>query len=168
MPRISISLPNELVVRLEPVKDKINVSQVCREALDRRIAMIAGASEQDGLDGLDLESLVSRFREERRLVEGQWEELGRKNGGAWLSGASYLELKNVIERPPSSNMEEYKLPTAAFRIMKRDMEQANGVWKGGMAVTYKTAWLDYVKSIWARIESEVEASASVPQAQSEE
>ena len=157
MRRISISLPEELVTRLEPVKDKINVSQVCREALERRIAIHTGASIVNG-DGLDLDSLIDRLREERDLIEGTGETMGKRNAGAWLSTASYVEIKSVVERPPSSGIEKYRLPSTAFRTMKRDMEESDGAWGNGLAVAYKTAWLDYVTAIWGQIEERVQGA----------
>ena len=44
MARISISIPDELAARLEPVKDHLNVSQVCRDALEHRITAFEGTA----------------------------------------------------------------------------------------------------------------------------
>ena len=35
--RIGINIPNELHRRLEPLKQHINISQICREAIEERI-----------------------------------------------------------------------------------------------------------------------------------
>ena len=155
MGRISVSLPDELLARLEPVKEQINVSQVCREALERRVdgferAAILQAEE------LDIAELTERLREERALVEGKFEALGRGNAAAWVVGASYLELKKVSEDDNSFKMEKYKLPRAAFRSMKIDMEEARVDCEGVHAVAYKTAWLDYVRAVWAQVIEQME------------
>ena len=153
MSRISISIPDELMAKLEPIKDGINISQLCREALERRVDAFERAA---GLEALDLDGLVKRLRDERSMEVSKFEDLGKDNAGRWLSVVSYLELKNVAEIPSSSNLPKYKLPSAAFKTMKQDMAEANVSCEGGQAVAYKTAWLDYVRSVWARVGNQIE------------
>ncbi len=155
MARISISIPDELMAKLEPLKEGINISQLCREALERRIDAYERASKRNGQE-LDIEGLVQRLREESALVEGKFELLGRENAAEWLSAASYLEFKNLAEADNSSNMHKYKLPRAAFRTMKRNMAQANATCDGVQAVAYKTAWLDYVRAVWSQVVGQLE------------
>ncbi len=180
MARISISIPDELAARLEPVKDHLNVSQVCRDALEQRITTFEGTADPRG-DESDLQGLASRFREEHGLAQEQWASLGSRNAVAWLSAASYLELKGVIdEGDPSRGIRKYKLPHAAFRIMKREMRRANGDretrgangdretrradgdLEGSAAVAYKTAWLDYVKAVWVQVEVRLDEPEDAP------
>ncbi|MCH8206620.1 MAG: hypothetical protein IH956_06400, partial [Chloroflexi bacterium] len=96
MARISVSLPEDFMERLEPIKDKINVSQVCREALERRITAFERVAA-NGIGDLDLDGLVGRLREERDLVQGKFEDVARGNAVAWLSTTPYLEIKSVVE-----------------------------------------------------------------------
>ena len=155
MSRISISVSEELMARLEPVKERINVSHVCREALERRIGSLERASEQ-GSEELDLEGLIDRLREERTVAEGRFEQLGRRNAATWLATASYAELKRVAENHVTVSMEKYKLPRSCFRQMKQDMEAAKVGSDGLHSVAYKTSWLDYVRAIWAQLLERVE------------
>ncbi len=155
MARISISIPDKLMAKLEPIKDGINISQLCRETLERRVAAFERAS---GHDTLDLDGLVRRLRDERSIEACKFEALGTTNAGCWLNTVSYLELKNIAENPNSSNMFKYKLPRAAFKIMKQDMAEANVSCEGGQAVAYKTAWLDYVRSVWGQVVDQIEDS----------
>ena len=150
MPRLSVSIPDELIARLEPIKDRINVSQVCREALERRIASFERASQQPD-ENVDMEGLIDRLREERAVVEGKFEGLGRRNAATWLGTTGYLELKSVAEDRNSLNMHGYRLPRSAFETMKKDMDQANLSFDGVHAISYKTAWLDYVRAIWDEV-----------------
>ena len=154
MARVSISLPDELMAKLEPIKGKINISQACREALERRIAIFERTAAQPDYD-LDLQGLITRLREERVLAEGNWENLGRGNAAAWLSTASYMEIKNTLEHHTSSNGHKYKLPRVAFKTMKQHMKEAQGSLEGPEATVYKTAWLDYTRSVWAQVEDPV-------------
>ena len=155
MARISISIPDKLMKRLEPIKDNINISKLCREALEQRINAFERAARREG-DVLDLDSLVLRLREEKDASGVQFEEVGRQNALAWLNTVSYVEFKNVAEASESSNMEKYKLPRAAFRDMKQFMGEANAGCEGTPAVTYKTAWLDHVRSVWSQVVDRLE------------
>ena len=155
MPRISVSLPEELMTRLEPVKENLNISHVCREALERRVEAFERASMVES-EGLDLESLSARLREDRVLVEGKFESAGRHNAAGWMNTAPYLELKAVAEAPSNGGMAKYRLPRAAFRTMKRDMDAADVDCEDIHAVAYKTAWLDYVRAVWSQVVDSVE------------
>ncbi len=157
MSRVSISLPDELMTRLEPLKKGINVSQVCREALERRIAIFEQATVENGAD-LDTVGLIDRLREERALVESKVEDLGRRNAAAWLATASYLELKSVLEEQATGDITKYRLPKTAFRAAKVDLRETVGGFNGLPAVAYKTAWLDYVKAIWDRVKNDAEVA----------
>ena len=143
------------MAKLEPIKDAINISQLCREALERRVAAFERAS---GYEDLDLDGLVKRLRDERSSEASKFEDLGKDNAGRWLNTVSLLELKNVAENPSSSNMPKYKLPPTAFKYMKQDMVEAKVSCENGQALAYKTAWLEYVRSVWTQVEDRTEDS----------
>ncbi len=156
MARISVSIPDELVARLEPVKERINVSQVCRDALEKRIR--AFEIETNGQrETLDLESLVDRLRQERVLVEARFEELGRRNAENWLVTAAYLELKAVTETNGALQMAGYRLPSSSFKAMKRDMANEKVTVEGPQAITYKSAWLGQVRAVWSQVIDQLES-----------
>ena len=155
MARISISIPDKLMAKLEPIKDGINISQLCREALERRVTAFERAA---GHESLDLDGLVQRLRDERSTEESRFEDLGKNNAERWLNTVSYLELKNIAEKNSFTNMAKYNLPRIAFKTMKKDMAEADVGYEGGQAVAYKTAWLDYVRSVWVRVVDQIEGS----------
>ena len=153
MNRITISIPDKLMARLEPIKPEINISRFCREALEHRVEDFEKLARRDALD---VDILVKRLRDERSADESKFEDLGKDDAERWLDTVSYFELKNIVENPNSSNMSKYKLPRVAFEVMKQSMSEANVSCEGGQAVAYKTAWLDYVRSVWARVPVQTE------------
>ena len=157
MARISISIPDELAERLEPLKDHLNISQVCREALERRIITFEEAADLPE-DESGLQSLATRFREEHQLDEEKMAGFGRRNAASWLRVASYEELKHVIDAGESSRKRGHKFPHSAFRIMKRELRRANGGLEGSAAAAYKTAWGDYVNAVWVQVERNGQAT----------
>jgi hypothetical protein len=158
MARISVSVPEELLAKLEPVKESINISQVCRDALERRIQLFERAGSVES-EAVDLESLVDRLRDERVLVEGRFEELGRHNAESWVGKAAYLDLKAVTETNGALDMGKYRLPSSSFKTMKRDMESERVTVEGPQAITYKAAWLDQVRTLWAHVMEQLETEA---------
>lgn len=161
MGRISISLPNNLIAKLEPIKDRINVSRLCREALELRVAAYERAASHDG-NNLDFDALVHRLRSERDLFGGKFEQLGKNNAATWLATASYLEIQSIASHNHSDGMHRYKLPRGAFNVMKQDMQEESLSCEGIQAVVYKTAWLDYVKSVWSEVVDRIEESGIGP------
>ena len=155
MGRISISLPDSLLAKLEPIKEGINISQLCREALEQRVVAYERAADRNG-NNLDFDALLHRLREERDRFGGKFEQLGKNNAAAWLSTGTYLEIQNVAEHSHSDRMHKYKLPRPAFNVMKQDMEDVKLTCDGPQAVVYKTAWLDYVKTVWSEIVDRIE------------
>ena len=157
MGRISISLPDSLMEKLGPIKNGVNISQLCREALEQRVAAYERAAKLNGND-LDLDALVDRLRGERDLFGGKFEQLGKENAAAWLTTASYLEIQSTATDNHAGEMYKYKLPRAAFQSMKQDMQDVKLSCDGPHAVVYKTAWLDYVKAVWSDIFEQLEGS----------
>ena len=155
MGRISISLPDSLIAKLEPIKEGINISRLCREALEQRVAAYERAADRNGQE-FDLDSLVRRLRGERDLFGGKFEQLGKNNAATWLTTGSYLEIQNIARHDHPGGMHKYKLPRAAFNVMKQDMQEVKLSCDGPQAVVYKTAWLDYVKAVWSEVVDRIE------------
>ena len=155
MARISISLPAELMARLDPIKNRINISQLCREALERRVSAFERAAKNDGIE-LEVDELVTRFQEEIVQEEGRFERLGQENAASWLGTAAYREFRSVVEARNISDMQNYRLPRAAFKTMKGDMGAATSTCDGRQAKEYKTAWLDFVRTVWTQVAVQLE------------
>lgn len=51
--RIGINIPNELMKRIEPFRSEINLSQVCREAIERLVKNDLRIKERVTSDGMD-------------------------------------------------------------------------------------------------------------------
>ena len=70
MARTTISLPDELVSRMEPLRDRMNVSEICGRALETRVsayeAITAALSEEQVM-----EKLIDRLRLEQQET-GAW------------------------------------------------------------------------------------------------
>ncbi len=96
MTRLGINVPKELLDRLKPFKGTINVSQVCRDALEAQVAAYERAKSRVG--EADLSDLVERFYQEHADRDIDWEELGREDGTVWAELASLEQLETLMYR----------------------------------------------------------------------
>ena len=162
MARISVYIPDEIMEKLDGMKHRINISEVCREALDWRMATIG-----EWVEGLDTENLIPRLREEGAQVKGRWEELGRRNAAIWLDGASYPQVQEFAVSEPFSNMADFQLPRSAYLLMRLDIKESTENPRGDLEVAYKTAWLHHVSEVWQRLVAEpVQVEKPVPKVKS--
>ena len=99
--RIGINVPNELLQRLAPLKPELNISQVCREALEAKAAsyermrerlddgaiieVVNGISEKVSGREYDYLSLLST------LEVGDWEQAGYEDAVSWVQAAGQKE-----------------------------------------------------------------------------
>ena len=102
--RIGINVPNELLRQVKKITPKVNVSRVCREALQARIDVAQRAAGQSQRDGMSEQ--VYRLDESRtkRPIEPDWEDLAFIDARDWVRGISseawelFLHQCNVLKR----------------------------------------------------------------------
>ena len=92
--RIGLNIPDDLLTRLEPLKPSINVSQVCREAIEAYVDSYERASMMIENDGTLQEAERIWRQEESRTID--WEELGYVDGKAWVERAELEDLENLF------------------------------------------------------------------------
>lgn len=176
--RIGVNIPNELMRRLEPLKPELNISQVCREALEAKAAsyerMMArlGDSEIQGA----IEIVWEQEKKFLEVIEMDWETLGYEDAEAWTKAASREDWAHlhhrqyVIEkqgRPawevPPPNPSGVKGFTERCGELHQRMHQQDDEFfdwlydeQGGIDYSaaereYMTAWLSYTEAVWELI-----------------
>ena len=91
--KIALTVSQSLYYRLQQLEDRISVSEICREALEKAIIK----EENQTKDTSDLYDLIKRLSIEKGIVEKQDNEIGFRDGRARALRFSYLDFK-VIER----------------------------------------------------------------------
>ena len=67
----------------------------------------------------------------------------------------------MAENGNSVEIQKYRLPRGAFKTMKQDLLESEKLDLDGIhAMAYKTAWLDYVRALWAQVVDHVEESTN--------
>lgn len=173
--RLGINIPNDLHRRLVPLKQHVNVSQICREAIEHRIRpyekALASRSNEDVAKAI--ERVWEEERSMRKIVEVDWGTLGYKDAKCWIEKArlkdwDYLHHRQeVIERQgrprwdsPPPNLEGVKAFDDRYaefhsRIRQQDdrfldwlYEEYGGLDKEAAEREYMLAWLAHTDSAW--------------------
>jgi len=84
--RIGINVPNDLLRRMEPVKRIVNISQICRDAIQAWVDTYERARDRARRDGM--EEIALRLRQEIESYEVDWEALGHEDAKLWVQMAS--------------------------------------------------------------------------------
>ena len=82
--RIGVNVPNELMKRVKKISPAVNVSQVCREALEERVRVGERAISQVEVDVVDKQ--VVRLAEAlgNSLIEPDWETYALEDAREWV------------------------------------------------------------------------------------
>lgn len=99
MVRIGVNIPNELMRRLEPLKPELNISQVCREALqaeaENHERMIASLDDDGVRTAVD--KVSEQEREFQEAIRMDWEMLGYQDAASWVKAAGWDEWDELLE-----------------------------------------------------------------------
>ena len=176
--RIGVNIPKELHQRLQPLKETINISQICREALEAKVEKYERMKAR--LDGDEFNAVVDRLGEREKeflnAIDFDWELLGYEDAASWTKAASWDDWDYVLE--DLAYLKERNLPH--WQVMHpriagiksfhdRDMEMSYRIgqvreqhrnfdrwinrYKGGIdrhaiEQEYMTAWIRHVKAVW--------------------
>ena len=175
--RIGINISKELHKRLEPLKPELNISQVCREALEAKAAN--HERMRANLDDPAVQQAMGRVWEQekefRAVIEMDWEQLGYEDAVAWVQAASWEDWRYVhdiqdvrkrqgspawsFSAPPPREIQNFD--SRVDEIRERINQQSDDFFDwlyeehGGPSIDYKaaqreymTAWLSYVNKAW--------------------
>ena len=98
--RIGINVPNELLQRLEPLKPELNISQVCREALEAKASSYERMRERLGDPAVQqaMRRVWEREQEFRAIITVDWEQLGYEDAVAWVQAATLQDWQDLHKR----------------------------------------------------------------------
>jgi hypothetical protein len=92
--RLGINVPNQLLGRLKPFREHINISEVCREALEERVSLYERATEE--FAGITVPRAIEMGLEEIGDKHVNWTELGIEDAKLWLEKATLDNIDHVL------------------------------------------------------------------------
>lgn len=135
--RINISIPDDLYERLSHVKDKLNVSKLCQEAIKHAVRV----EEVRAKAMADIESLVERLKEEELQYGKKYIDEGFECGVKDAFGLSLDDLLHVaFNKEMESDLDETPfLPSSETTNTLEEFEdRVNGVMEGERNMTTDT------------------------------
>ena len=175
--RIGVNIPNELMNRVKEIRPPVNVSQVCREALEKRAMTHDRVLSQVASDGVD--DQVFRLAESlpNPLIEPDWETYALQDARGWVESVDdYLWERFIYQhdflgregREPTVMIDSWSRGNGSKGFMDRIyehydwlVEQHGAQFKSGYDGSnphekarklYARAWLGYVLEVRRRLE----------------
>jgi hypothetical protein len=143
--RINITVPDELFKRLQAVKDRLNISRVCQEA-------IMGAVEMQELKMKDIpgiDKLVERLRAEKEefgeMFRKQGVESGRKDA-LELDYGTFIAVERMGE-----HIDRDSLPDWLHEHLD-ELESDDPSFDRG---EYLTGWVEGVTEVWEEVKDQL-------------
>ncbi len=173
--RIGINVPDELLQRLEPLKQVTNVSQICRDAIKGHVEAYELANERVTRDGMD--EVADRLWREDREQTVDWEALGHEDAKMWVQLATLKDFEDLFH-----NLKVLKRQgRTPYIIVARYIPGTRTIWdrrnehkewfyrryeldeKTNFHVQteadYTRGWLSYVNAVWQTVRGRVAADS---------
>ncbi len=154
--RINITVPNNLHERLQAVRDSINISRICQEAIEQAVAL-----EEIKMKALsNKEKVIERLRLERQESEQEWFDCGRADGLKDSENLSYDDFQQLLDLYEGKNELERHGSWIKVRQFPEDFhellqERIGGYSPKPVENIYLAGWIDGVTDFWNEIEAEI-------------
>ena len=164
--RLGINIPSDLYKRMTPLKGSVNVSQICRLAIEAQVE----AYERAGVmveQADDVEDLVDRLTKTEIVVD--WVGIGLSDGKAWIEAAQLEDVEHLVHvmeviekqgRPPTDvpppgvpGVKDYSQHTSEHRewfMQQSDMSGGTNPYIEAER-DYMRGWLAYVNVVREKI-----------------
>jgi mannose/fructose/N-acetylgalactosamine-specific phosphotransferase system component IIB len=161
--RLTIAIPNGLYERLQTVKQEINISGVCQEALNMAITL---KETQTQALTFDHKQLIDRLKLEKKLLVAQIKEQGRKLGIQSAMTLSYKEFQRIerlsqghVRIEASSFAGMWKLlasrqPEQNMEFEGEELREMASLNEENKAI-FVEGWMEGVLTVWNQIKDEL-------------
>ena len=147
--RIGINVPNELLKQVKQISPKVNVSQVCRDALSHRVEVADRAIAQAGSDGVD--EHVARLDRSvpKEMIEPDWVALALYDARDWVRTVTPEAWKLFVYQAD------------VLRRQGRDEAEMVDIWSQGEGDNIGLPRRLWGKRDWFERQSEIEVQTGV-------
>jgi len=142
--KLTITIPDDLAERLDPWRERMNISRVCSEAIAKELAILADLPREVK----ELTDVIHRLRTEKAESNQQDYQTGFEDGMAYAHGATYDEF--VIWCEPAMD-EMHNLPEFANDHLNELLQEGDVL----DARLYKQGWRAGMVAIWKRVKDKV-------------
>jgi len=169
--RIGINVPNELLKRMESLKRMVNISQICRDAIQAWVDTYERARDRAKQDGM--EEVALRLRQELESYEVDWEALGHEDAKLWVQMASLKDFEHFAHnlkvgrskrRIPGTWMAPILPGTKSFGeragehkewFMRQSELELEYNYHQKAEYDYERGWTSYVIAVWEMVKQPI-------------
>jgi hypothetical protein len=178
VPQVTIYVPQDLAEALDRQRERLNVSQVCAQALRREVGKLEAAADVPSLADVaasgaaaappssepvdEMQALIERLRRQRQrsLEHGDEMERARTRAEGWLKKAHYEQIKRFGEWEPTGDADRFY--AESFRLTPRE-EEVTRDWgrqrtRDGLSFSlaaYRRAWHQNVRAFWHHVRDQI-------------
>lgn len=84
--RLGINIPNSIYKRMDPIKQMVNISQICRDAIEEWVNAYEHSIEKAKQEGM--EEVANELSQAWKPYEVDWQEIGREDARIWAQKAT--------------------------------------------------------------------------------
>jgi hypothetical protein len=161
--RVTIAVPESLFERLQPVKNHLNISAICQEALDMAVTY-----EEIKLESMSDDEFVERLRTEKQVLLNKVQQEGYELGVRSASKLSYRDFTHFSRvQPLAASFDEDVLEYLWDYLDQRGYPETARTHDADFAhllevspqsrILFCQGWMDGVLSVWEMIKDQVEA-----------
>ena len=156
--KLTITIPDELAERLEPWRDRMNISKVCAAAIHREVATLEKLPQEVQL----ITNLIKRLRREKAEHYQEGYPVGYERGieyairyARYPEFLHFMEVEAELQRLPPDAHPDFELPVEALEQLAIDRQKSADQAKVIDPLAYKQGWLAGVMTVWRLIESKL-------------
>lgn len=167
--RIGINIPDELLKRMEPLKNVTNISQVCRNSIKSYVESFERAASRIEKEGMS--KVAERLSNDLVPDVIDWELLGIEDAKMWVQVAKVEDFKILLERLKEMEKqgrlsEEVLIPRVQGVKVFEQRSYEQGEWFDKQIesdplinpyveakLTYQRGKVSYIMAVWKKAES---------------
>lgn len=170
--RIGVNIPGELLERIEPLRPLLNVSRICREAIETYARNCDRAARLDEVDLMEAET--ERLLGQECIVNVDWEDMGYQDGKAWTQASDLEDFEDASHNFAISQRNGATWLPWMFSVQGKGAQSVKNYWRRQAEHTewftqqcalhpeanpfpeaerlYTAGWLAYVGTVWKMIQ----------------
>jgi hypothetical protein len=175
--RIGLNLSNELLERLKPLKNTVNLSQICRDAIKSRIETYERAINQANSDGMQAVADKLWLEYSKRTIL-DWESIGCEDAKVWVQLATLQDFEDLFHNIGIHKRKGLESGQFLARIIPEakwfgERQQEHKEWFQRQCeldettnpfiqaeLEYNRGWISYVTAVWNMVKKRITDDAT--------
>ena len=154
--KVTVSIPDMLHEKMEKWRESFNLSKIFQDAVAEAIQKKEEFQKRIRED-LDLHEIIERLRSEKARSEGNFFDLGKRDGLMWARLAHYDDLIYALDWDDFGNAVKDSVLGDYFQEMIKDNTLLESRLDGGGVsfLAYMKGWKNGVELFWSEVREKI-------------